>query len=380
MKKRFITLLFILGISLNARNIYVDNLKGSDSNTGSKQFPFKTIKRGVKELQAGETLFLTANSEPYFESLIIKNIQGTIDKPVIIDGQKSVLSGARRLNNKSWKHLKDSIYVRKVKKGFRSKRYFMIVNGKPQRMGTYYKLKRPAFKKVEELKAGEWTFDKTRKELYIKLAPDEKLNEVYEPVNNPHSGVMIIGNSGHIVVRNMTVKNFINDGYNIHGKCKNISFRNVVARDCGDDGVSAHGDCDIKVKNFISDGNPSAICHVDRAIARHENILIINTAGVNLLLLNSKNFFENLIVKSPGNLDFIKGEIILKNGFFEHHGKKKPTVNFKTGKLKFHNVLAKSYRIKNKPSGLILFTEQNMKEFNKDFVAKTLNELSFLSE
>ena len=380
MKKIFITILFILGISLNARNIYVDNLKGSDSNTGSKQFPFKTIKRGVKELQAGETLFLTANSEPYFESLIIKNIQGTIDKPVIIDGQKSVLSGARRLNNKSWKHLKDSIYVRKVKKGFRSKRYFMIVNGKPQRMGTYYKLKRPAFKKVEELKAGEWTFDKTRKELYIKLAPDEKLNEVYEPVNNPHSGVMIIGNSSHIVVRNMTVKNFINDGYNIHGKCKNISFRNVVARDCGDDGVSAHGDCDIKVKNFISDGNPSAICHVDRAIARHENILIINTAGVNLLLLNSKNFFENLIVKSPGNLDFIKGEIILKNGFFEHHGKKKPTVNFKTGKLKFHNVLAKSYRIKNKPSGLILFTEQNMKEFNKDFVAKTLNELSFLSE
>ena len=210
--------------------------------------------------------------------------------------------------------------------------------------------------------------------------PDEKLNEVYEPVNNPHSGVMIKGNSSHIVIRNMIVKNFINDGYNIHGACKNISFQNVAAHDCGDDGISAHGDCDIKVKNFISDGNPSAICHVNKAIARHENVLIVNTAGVNLLLLNSKNFFTNFIVKSPGNLDFINGEIVLKNGLFEHFGRKKPILNFKTGKLKFHNVLAKSYRIKNKPSGLILFTEQNMKEFNKDFVAKTLNELSFLSK
>jgi len=373
-------LILVFCISLNAQNIYVDNIKGHDSNNGSKQAPFKTIKRGIKELHPGKILFLTPNLKPYSEAVKIKNIKGTSSKPIIIDGCMSVLSGAQSLNHNSWQPLKDSIYKKKIKKRFKSKRYFIIIDKKPQRMGIHYKLRRLPFKKLEELKAGEWTFNKKKNNLYVKLPVNKKLSDISEPKDNPHSGVMISGNSSHIIIRNMIVENFINDGYNIHGTCKNILFQNIVARNCGDDGISAHGTCDIKVKNFISVGNPSAICHVDKAIAKHENILITNTAGVNLLLLNSKNSFTNLIIKSSGDLDFINGEIILKNALFEHPGKEKPLLKFKTRNVSFQNVFAKSYCIKNKPSSLILFSEQNVKKFNNRFVSRTLNAVSFLSK
>lgn len=380
MKKIFIKTLFILaaGTSLNAHSIYVDHEKGIDSNDGSKKNPFKTIKRGVRELKPGNTLFIRSTPDPYYESVVVKDLKGTPGKPVIIDGGMAVLSGARRLNPDAWQPVGDSLYKSRVPKGFRSKRYFMIINGKAQRMGTYYKLKRPPFKKVDQLKSGEWTYDDSEKALYVKVPPGITLNDISAPLNNPHSGVMIQGNCENIIVRNLIVENFINDGFNIHGNCKNIVFENITARNCGDDGLSAHGNCAIKVKNFISDGNPSAICHVDKATAEHENILIINTVGVNLLLLNAENSFRNLLVHAPGDISFMTGKNTVKNALFQHPGGKKPLLNIKTGDITFSNVMADAYRIKNKTPGIKLFSEKDKSGFDNSFVLRTFEALSEL--
>ena len=70
----------------------------------------------------------------------------------------------------------------------------------------------------------------------------------------------------------MIVRNFINDGYNIHGECTGIDFYNIAAVDCGDDAVSAHEKCSISVKNLVAIGCSTVVCHVQEAVAAHENV------------------------------------------------------------------------------------------------------------
>ena len=47
---------------------------------------------------------------------------------------------------------------------------------------------------------------------------------VEEPVNRlREGGIVLAGNCRHLVFRNFIVKNFLNDGYNLHGNCRRIA-------------------------------------------------------------------------------------------------------------------------------------------------------------
>ena len=72
---------------------YVDAAAGSDRNAGSKDRPWQTIRHALRQLRAGDTLYLRGGS--YFENVYCA-VAGTAEKPITIrgyPGQRAVIDG-----------------------------------------------------------------------------------------------------------------------------------------------------------------------------------------------------------------------------------------------------------------------------------------------
>ncbi len=90
---------FFLSVSLFAETYYV-SLNGNDSNNGSKQNPFRTIKKGVSILVAGDTLIVHAGNYGYEYDIRIKN-SGMLNNPIVVKAEKKgtvILNGPRKPN------------------------------------------------------------------------------------------------------------------------------------------------------------------------------------------------------------------------------------------------------------------------------------------
>lgn len=72
---------------------YVDAQSGSDENDGTKESPFKTINHGLKQLKAGDTLYLRGGS--YYENVRV-SLVGNKAKPIVIrsyPGEQATIDG-----------------------------------------------------------------------------------------------------------------------------------------------------------------------------------------------------------------------------------------------------------------------------------------------
>lgn len=74
-------------------NRFVDPSKGNDTNDGSRDASWKTIGHALKQLTAGDTLYLRGGS--YFENVSV-SLEGTPQKPIVIrsyPGEQAVIDG-----------------------------------------------------------------------------------------------------------------------------------------------------------------------------------------------------------------------------------------------------------------------------------------------
>lgn len=127
------------------------------------------------------------------------------------------------------------------------------------------------------------------------------------PVDVPvHSSFVVHGKSG-MPERPVT----IDGGFNIYDNCRNIIFENVASLHDGDDRISAHGSNEIAVRDYVSIGNATGICHIDDSKGVHENVYIAETKGHDLFLVNRKNVFREVAAESqaPGGIEFPSNNI-----------------------------------------------------------------------
>lgn len=108
LKSTGVLLLFLFGIILlscgnkyvKKNNKYFVSLKGSDVNNGSSKAPFRTIKKGVSLLQAGDTLIVEPGNYGS-ESAIHINKSGSKGSPIVVLAEKAgtvFLNGPRKEN------------------------------------------------------------------------------------------------------------------------------------------------------------------------------------------------------------------------------------------------------------------------------------------
>lgn len=289
----FCVLLF-LPVSAEARILTVDSQNSE---------MYSTIQQAIEAAEPGDTVFLTKQEQPYYESIVFQNKKGTVEKPITLDGNGAVLNGSEPLKAEEWQQVSSNLY-RSVEFPKRLRisasilgRYFFIIDGKMNRMSRSSKGVRTPFKKVSELLENEWTYDEAEKAFLIRLPENGSISSVRAPERA--SGVALRGDNENIVVKNITSTHVWNDGFNIHGRSRNILFADIKAIECGDDGVSAHGDCHIEVDGLLSRGNSTGFCHVDQSESINRNIVLEQNHGHAIYLVNrSKHQIENGIVRS----------------------------------------------------------------------------------
>jgi len=115
-----LALLVLFGSTcVQAREIYVDNVGGDDSFTGRQQRmtsdlsgPVRTIARALQLAQSGDRIVLTANEEPYRESITLSGSRhsGYSEHPFVIQGNGAVLDGSAPVPKDAWERYRGPVF------------------------------------------------------------------------------------------------------------------------------------------------------------------------------------------------------------------------------------------------------------------------------
>jgi hypothetical protein len=280
--------------SLFARDLYVDPLTGDDKRDGTSATvvgetgPVKTIARGVKLAQPGDTVHLAKHDQPYHESVVFHNRHGEPGRPITVDGHGATIDGCEPLVVADWQEVAPGRY-RKAKLLRTDEavigRYFMRFAGKMQHMGRSSKGTSAPLKTPDQLQPGEWTWVAAEDAFYVQIAPGQSLAEARIETPIRSSGVAISGDCSQLVIRNLRCTHVYNDGFNIHGKTRDVRFEQVAAIECGDDGVSAHGDCRIVVDGLESIGNSTGMCHTNESHTDCRRVVIRDCLGFDYFMI-----------------------------------------------------------------------------------------------
>jgi len=103
-----------LSPQVQSADYYVDPLSGNDANPGtSVSAAFQTMASALAVAGAGDTILLQPSSEPYRMMIDMTNHRGgTLDDPLVIDGQGSKLSGADMLDPAGWQQASADVVKR----------------------------------------------------------------------------------------------------------------------------------------------------------------------------------------------------------------------------------------------------------------------------
>lgn len=266
--------------------------------------PVPALESIAGQLAPGDLVrFSPANSIVRAE-IVLKNLKGSAEKPIVIDGNGCTFLGTEVLNPSEWSEVAAGLYKstalpRRINVSANSlQRWFFVFDGQMQRMGRISKGKQATLPKPEALQPGQWTYDQAVGTFYVKLAEGQTLASVEVPERQ--SGVAIAGSdTAFLEIRNVKVKNFYNDGYNIHGKCEAVRFVNITATSCGDDGLSAHEDCAVEAVGFRSEDNATGFCNVNRSRFVARDLTLVNNLAYEIYVTDSSlNTVANLTVES----------------------------------------------------------------------------------
>ena len=234
----FAMLLALPAALLQARDFYVDNVRGTDRNDGlDRNRPCATLAQAVKNLQPGDILHLVDSGKPYSESLKLSQRSGTPEKPIIIDGGNALLSGMITTRREDWETLADG------RLRYRYPGRKLSPNCRPRlQVDGRFCVHNP---NADQLRPGEYSWQEGAVIYYRPLAAGAGDRPLL--VSGRESGVAI-NSSSYLVIRRLKCEGFYNDGFNLHGDCRGVFFEHIESRFNGDDGFSAHEDISATVR------------------------------------------------------------------------------------------------------------------------------------
>lgn len=157
----------------------------------------------------------------------------------------------------------------------------------------------PPITMKERLKPGQCTVESGT--VYYHLPEGKSFESLSIECVVRANGVHISGTTAHVVIRNLHVTRFSNDGFNIHGQAHDILFQNITATHCFDEGYSAHSDAETVVDGGRLLLNASGLTNVGRARTRCRDMLIAFNDGIGYLGMDATHEdLENAILVDNG--------------------------------------------------------------------------------
>jgi hypothetical protein len=302
------TLLIVAGIFLtlvvNAGEIYVNNINGSDNSAGTAAKPFRTIRKAISMVKPGDVIHLVNTGTPYKESIVLNNVNATPDKRITFEGHGSTLSGCEPLVPSEWEQVGPGLY--KNSNFYRDNKfhrdhmriYYFLFDRKMNRMGRSRKGPNTPFKQPNDLLENEWTFTDHDSTFYLRINPAKKLADCKIELPVRSNAVAISGTTSNITIRDLICTNVYNDGFGLTGTGINNEFYNIQSLYCGDDGISAHWEVRFKVFGFISIGNATGICDSGHSETFYDGVIIKDCAGTDLMYLHERDDTAIHVIKN----------------------------------------------------------------------------------
>ncbi|MBI4978531.1 MAG: hypothetical protein HZC28_13715 [Spirochaetes bacterium] len=300
-----------IALSLNAAAYYVDHMRGDDANDGlSDARAFRTFTKAMKQCaaEAQDTVMIVPSALPYREMFVINGKRYSKDAPLVINGGGNWLVGTEQIPVDEWRLVEGDVYCAPdhFKRQARDN-FFLVINGKVQRMGRGRLHQNNPLPGVTELKPDEWTV--RGDDLLVRLRPGFSIFEYRIERSTRDNAVAFAGSpSTHVIVSNINMKFVYNDGINIH--CTRTGFspgngtHDIVLSDIRsdynfDEGISAHDYCDFEMSNAVMIGNNCGVVHIDWAQCTHRSVLIADSFDIDIMCYGSgADVFEDTYVHS----------------------------------------------------------------------------------
>ena len=233
--------------------LFVDNVRGDDSNPGSREKPFRSIAAGLRRLGGGGVLKLVPNAEPYHEALPLRSRHsGSREGYTVVDGMGATIDGMVPPEKGGWKDEGDGVWSRRLDnnawvmdaQGFWSGAFPIV------RFGTVDGV---CVTSRADLAEGAYFLYKRRDRgpghntLFVKTAGGRSPDDVPLSVVSPWMNVSMYG-CEFVKVMNVNVRNQSWDCLS-SGSCTNCFFENVDGSRAMDQGISAHGSVALTVRN-----------------------------------------------------------------------------------------------------------------------------------
>lgn len=274
---RWFPLPWILSATLvSGAEWWVDGDNGDDSQSGSRETPFRTIGAGLEKLVPGATLHILPRSAPWPGDVRITS-SGTREQPIVIEGHGSLVSGRGTVSLGEWTDRGSGIYSRPLpNNAWGMERHweggFPLVwfDGKPAENVTAREALRPGCFFLYKNRAEQKT-DPLHNTLFISL-PEDGVLKIETIVGE--GGIFVGGD--HVTVRNFVVEYGGRDGFATHRNV-GVVFEGVEARYFMDQGMSHHG-ASVTVRNslFHKNAGGGVVDVYPEAVVRYENCVIEN--------------------------------------------------------------------------------------------------------
>lgn len=255
----FAALLCLLGRAERARGdgeVFVDALLGDDALDGrtsqminNMTGPVRTLARGIERIQGGETLVLVNRGQVFTGefSLIGPRCSGVHGKTFVIEGNNTILDGSAPVPTSAWHPVRPQLWRFEPR---RKGTYQLLLNDRPVREMACA----PGAPQLPELPPETWCA--WRGSIYFQATNDPwKSPRDLELRYAAESVGLTLLDVHDVIIRNVTIRHFRQDGINAHDRCQNIILENVRLQNNGRAGISAGGNSLVGLRDCQSTGN-----------------------------------------------------------------------------------------------------------------------------
>ena len=239
--------------SVDARDIFVNNLTGDDRNSGAlaeattaENGPTLTIARAVRLAKYTDRIVIENTGEPYRECITLfgESNSGSSYNPFIIEGNGAIVDGTGEVPVDAWKAgVANAFMFSPPTKSFQQ----LFVDGTPAARRAVSQQS-----ELATLQPLQWA--RLNRNLYFFTEPGKSPSE-YDLRYSVHPVGISLYKVEHVWVRNLVVQGFRIDGINLHDNCFECEIDSVTARGNGRSGISVGGASRVKLNSCVVGDN-----------------------------------------------------------------------------------------------------------------------------
>lgn len=273
----FVALLLATPLAL-ARDLYVDNVRGSDSQndrglvSGKPTFgPYRSINRALISAMPGDRIVIKNTGKPYREciSLVGTKHSGTAAAPFEIIGNGATLDGSITTTMADWENLRGDIWeLRHTPPGYGILTSSgELVDYKPMAPGT----------SLTQLEPRSWT--RIGPKMFFRGDRQFGPFDLSLEVSQQTTGITLY-DVQYVVISDLVVRGYRIDGINAHDRVDQVRLVNVTSKHNGRSGVTIAGASNVGISGSTLQLNGLAQLRAEgRAIAYVDNVQLSDTLG-----------------------------------------------------------------------------------------------------